>query len=206
MEKVAMCVAKVGQMFKALERGDQAAVETLAAECSELEHQADQVKHDIQDHLPKSLFMAIDRGRLLEILRTQDAIADKAENVGVLLTLKPLKLMDWLKADLDVFLAKNFEAFAAAQRIINELDELLETGFGGDEAERVLSMVRNVAQLEHEADVIQRQLLKGLFAHEAEMSMGEFYLWTRLLKQVSELSNLSESLANWIRRTLELKN
>ncbi len=205
MEVVAQCVEKVKQLFDALHRGDQAAIETLAVETSQLELEADQIKHDIQTHLPKRMFMAIDRSRILDILAVQDNLADKAENVGVLLTLKAMKLPDWLKGDFNAFLNKNIEAFEGARAIINQLDELLETGFGGGEAERVLRMVEEVAHMEHEVDVIQRQMLKSLFANEGGLSTGDFFLWTKLFKQVGDLSNLSERLANRVRRTLELK-
>jgi len=206
MEKVAACVAKVPELFAAMKAGDHASVERLAAEASNLEHEADQVKHDIRNNLPKSLFLAVDRGRLLDILKVQDQLADKAENIGVLLTLKQMTLQPWMAADFEAFLAKNLDAFASVRDIINELDELLETGFGGEEAERVMRMIDAVAFKEHEADVLQRVLLKSLYANDADMTVGEFSLWSNLFKQVSDLSNLSERLANRVRRTLELKS
>ncbi len=205
MEKVAQCVEKVTQMFDALRKGDHAAIEKLAEETSALEYEADQIKHDIQAHLPRRLFMAIERSRILDILAVQDNIADKAENIGVLMTLKAITMPDWLSGDFDAFLNKNIEAFNGARGIINQLDELLETGFGGGEAERVLRMVEQVAHTEHEVDVLQRQMLKSLFANEGDLSTGDFFLWTKLFKQVGDLSNLAERLANRVRRTLELK-
>lgn len=205
MEKVSQCVEKVKQMFQALTQGEQATIEKLAEETSALEYEADQIKHDIQTHLPKRMFMAIDRSRILDILGVQDNLADKAENIGVLLTFKAMTMPDWLAEDFNTFLNKNVEAFEGAKAIINQLDELLETGFGGDEAERVLRMVEQVAHMEHEVDVIQRQMLKSLFANEEGLSTGEFFLWTKLFKQVGDLSNLSERLANRVRRTLDLK-
>lgn len=205
MEVVAQCVQKVKQLFDALRRGDQAQIEILADETSKLEFEADQIKHDIQSHLPKRMFMAIDRARILDILAVQDNLADKAENVGVLLTLKAMNLPDWLADDFNAFLNKNIEAFEGVRAIINQLDELLETGFGGGEAERVLRMVEEVAHMEHEVDLIQRQMLKSLFANEGDLTTGDFFLWTKLFKQIGDLSNLSERLANRVRRTLELK-
>ena len=205
MEKVSQCVEKVKQMFQALTQGEQATIEKLAEETSALEYEADQIKHDIQTHLPKRMFMAIDRSRILDILGVQDNLADKAENIGVLLTFKAMTMPDWLAEDFNTFLNKTVEAFEGAKAIINQLDELLETGFGGDEAERVLRMVEQVAHMEHEVDVIQRQMLKSLFANEQGLSTGEFFLWTKLFKQVGDLSNLSERLANRVRRTLDLK-
>jgi predicted phosphate transport protein (TIGR00153 family) len=205
MDKVALCVEKVPVMFEALVRGDHAEVENLANEISTLEHEADQVKHDIQDHMPRSLFLPVDRDRLLEILSTQDNLADKCENIGVLLTLKQLTMPTWLAADFDAYLKKNLAAFAGAHAIIKEMDSLLETGFGGPEAEKVLAMVQQVAYTEHEVDVLQRQLLRHLLQNESDLTVGDFFLWQRLFMQVSDLSDMSERLANRVRRTLELK-
>jgi len=205
MAKVAQCVEMVPKMFDTVKRGDQAEIEKMAEQTSALEFEADQIKHDIQNHLPKRLFMAIDRSRILDILGVQDNLADKAENIGVLLTFKALTLPDWLADDFQAFLNKNIEAFEGARGIINQLDELLETGFGGGEAERVLRRVEQVALMEHEVDVLQRQMLKSLFANEGDLSTGDFFLWTKLFKQVGDLSNLAERLANRVRRTLELK-
>jgi predicted phosphate transport protein (TIGR00153 family) len=105
----------------------------------------------------------------------------------------------------DAFVDKNLETFAQARRIIGELDELVETAFGGVEAERVRDMVGHVAQLEHEADVQQHALLKVLLSHESQLTAGELYLWLQILRQLSQISNLSERLANRVRTMLEIK-
>lgn len=89
MNKVGSCIEKLKKMFDVLAKMDIDKVEKLAAELSSLEHEADLTKNDIRNHLPKSLFIPIDRGQFLEILSIQDSIADKAEDIGILLTLRP---------------------------------------------------------------------------------------------------------------------
>lgn len=205
MDKVEQCVDKAVEVLEAFLRGDHQTVAVMAEEVSSLEHEADQIKHDIKNHLPRSLFLAVDREQLLEILSTQDSLADKAENLAVLLTLKTTTVSEALKDDLKAFIDKNVEAFRAVRRIITELNRLLETGFGGDEAEKVVVMVEQVARLEYESDILQRKILKTLFACENEFSVGEFFFWSQLIRQLSELSNLAERLANRVRVTLELK-
>jgi len=205
MDKVGDCVHKTTAIVEAALAQETERVARLAQEISALEHAADEVKHDIQHQLPRGLFLAVDRARLLEILGIQDNIADKAENLASLLTLKTLSLPPGFADPARRFLAKNIEAFEAARLIIHELDELLETGFGGAEAERVVEMVHRVAELEHEADRAQHELLKQLFAHEEQFTHGTFYLWTRVLRQMSQLANLSERLATRIRALLIVK-
>jgi uncharacterized protein len=205
MQNVAACVHLLPDLFEAVEVGDFQKVQLIATAMSEHEHQADITKNDIRNHLPKSLFLPIDRNQLLEILSTQDRIADVSEDIAVLVTLKPLVMFDSFRENFKLFLHKNIESFDEAQKIIQELHELLESSFGGLEAEKVKSMVDTVAYKEHEADLIQRDLIRSFFAAEKELTLVTFDLWQRIFESVASISNLSEHLANRVRMTLEVK-
>src|SRR5687767_1267704 len=93
MEKVSVCVHKVVDLFNALQNHNFQEVEKIVLEISELEHQADLTKNDIRNHLHKNIYLPIDRANLLEILSIQDSIADAAEDIAVLVTLKQLELL-----------------------------------------------------------------------------------------------------------------
>lgn len=205
MERVAQCVYKTIELFDAIQAEDAQKIEKIANEISYLEHEADLTKNDIRNHLPRTLYLAIDRGNLLEILAIQDSIADSAEDIAALSTLKPLKMPDYLKNDFKQFLIKNIECFNGARNIIKELHDLLESSFGGIEAEKVRVMVDEVSFKEHEADVLQHKLLKDLYKVEDEMSYGTFYLWQKIFSATASISNLSEKLANRVRMNLDLK-
>lgn len=205
MEEVASCVHKLIPLFEAVYAHDLEKVRAVSLDIQSYEHEADRTKNDLRNHLPKSLFMPIDRGQLLEILSMQDTLADNAEDISVLCSLKELKLLpDW-KEVFDAFLRKNIECFDEALNIIKELHDLLESSFGGVEAEKVRTMVEKVAFTEHEADMIQRKLLSLLFNSENELSVSTFFLWQKIFGKVGEIANISEALANRVRMTLELK-
>lgn len=205
MDRVAEAVALAIEALAAMRRGDHAEVERLVEQVSKSEHQADIVKNDIRNHLPRSLFLAVDRANLLEILTTQDNLADKAEDIAVLLTFRKLDVPAAFANEFDAFLEKNIGAFEAVRKIIKQLDELLEASFGGAEAEKVKVMVQQVALLEHEGDMIQRKLVRLLYANEDQMSYGTFDLWMKLISEIADLSNYSERLAHRVRMTLERK-
>ncbi len=205
MKIVSNCMEKLSEIFEHLARGEQEKLEEETKILSELEHQADLTKNDIRNHLPKSIFMPVDRGHFLEILAIQDGIADKAEDIAQLLTLRPLDKLDLFKEDFLAFYEKNLETFVSTQEIIKEIDELLESSFGGIEAEKVKDMVDQTAYLEHEADIIQHSFLKKFFQESEDLSPPAFYLWMRLIKEVGSIADLSEKLANRIRMILELK-
>jgi len=205
MDKVAACVYLLPELFESIQKQDFQSVALIAEKICDFEHQADIAKNDIRNHLPKSLFLPIDRGNLLHILTIQDSIADKAEDIAVLATLKELEFLTPLESTFKEFLHKNLETFEGARRIIKEMHELLESSFGGIEAEKVRGMVDDVSFKEHEADLIQRKLLKGLFQMDNQITFGTFHLWQRIFEALGDIANLSENLAHRVRTTLELK-
>lgn len=205
MEKVSNCVDHLVTICDALHQRNFEQIEALSLEISRLEHQADLTKNDIRNQLPKNLFLPMDRQNLLTILTIQDSIADNAEDIGMLFTLKHLKIFPDFEEDFDKFVKKNIESFNVAKKIIAALHELFQSSFGGLEAETVKNLIDDVAFKEHEADLIQKSLLKKLFNAEHELSYSEFYLWIKVLGSIGNISNLSEKLANCIRLTLETK-
>lgn len=205
MDKVESCIDKLIPLFDALEKKEYATVEKIALEISELEHQADITKNDIRKHLPKSLFLPVDRGNLLEILSLQDHLADMAEDIAVLVSLKKLELPASLKVEFREFLIKNIDTFKGVRKIIMELHDLLESSFGGSEAVTVRQMVEEVAYKEHEVDLLQRNLLKHLYNAENELTFASFHLWQKIFEHTASLSNISEKLAYRVGMTLDLK-
>ncbi len=205
MIKVAVCVKELEQLFKAIAKNDMKEIEHIAKKISELEHEADLTKNDIRTHLPKSLFLPISRSDLLEILSLQDSFANTAEDIAVLATLKLLPNYSDFKEDFELFFKGNFEAFELAKKVIKEFDILLESSFGGIEAEKVRGMTEELAYKEHEMDILQYKILKKIFKSTENMDYAEFHLIRSLLKEIGELSNSAEKLANRIRMILELK-
>jgi uncharacterized protein len=203
MEKVVECIEQVPIILEAYRQEDSKKVESLANQISKLEHNADQIKHDIRNNLPRGLFMPVDRSKLLKILSLQDGIANRAENMAVLLTFKQVKRFDGFDAVFDIFVEKCLETFGLARNIIELLDELLETGFGGTEAIKVHELIDKVSLKEHEADVSQRELLRLLLSYEDTMSYGDFFLWTRVIQQISGIADRADNLAATVRNTLE---
>ncbi len=205
LQKVGECVEKMDELLALVEKDQWDEVEERAAEVSRLEHEADHIKEDIRNHIPKPLFTAVDKGRLLELLTIQDRIADAAEDVCVLMTFARLPMKPDLAEKFASYRKINVQAFEQAAEIMNNIDGLIRAGFGGAEAEAMREMVRRVAHSEHEADIVQRDLLRTLFNMESELSHGGFYLWMRVIRKLSDVSNQSENLANCVRTTLETK-
>ncbi|MEX0961746.1 MAG: TIGR00153 family protein [Simkaniaceae bacterium] len=205
MKKVSSCIKKLTEIFDQFPKHQHGRIEAIAREVSELEHEADLTKNDIRNHLPRSLFLPIDQGQFLDILTIQDDLADKAEDIANLLTFKELQDVGNMKEHLQRFYKKACETFWDARKIMKEINELIESSFGGQEAEKVKRMVEATSYKEHEADVMKRDLLKKFFGISDQLSPTDFYLWINLIEEIGALSHISERLANRIRMILELK-
>jgi len=205
MEKVADCVLLLEPLFIALREKNYIAVHEKASTISELEHQADLTKNDIRNHLPSSLFLSIDRSNFLDMLTNQDGIADIVEDIAVLLTLRNLEFLPAFEESFFLFLKKNIESFEVVRKIIQDINELLESSFGGAEAEKVKTLCEEVAFKEHEVDVLQRTLLKQFFKTESTLTYGVYGHWMRVFEATGAISNVSEKLANCVRMTLDVK-
>ena len=204
MDRVASCVGKLPELFQALLIGDLVGIEAAADQISKLEHDADLTKNDIRNHLPKSLFMPVDRGSLLEILALQDQLADQAESIAHRAALRAFQLPEPMREGFTLLCKKNLEAFWLVREVMRELDELLESSFGGIEAEKVKGMTEQIAFLEYQNNLQQRELLKVLY-HDDSLSYPLFHLILRLIEQIGSIACLSEKLGNRVRMLLELK-
>lgn len=205
MDKVARCVSELPALFQAILSGDSEAIELISQRLSEFEHDADLTKNDIRNHLPKSLFLPVDRGALLEILALQDSLSDQAEKLGLIATFKTFDFPEAMKPPFLQLCEKTMELFWLTRRVLSELDELLESSFGGIEAEKVKGMVEQIAFQEYENSKLRTSLLKKLYQEGDVLSVSSFHLCHAFIEEVGALSTISEKLGNRIRMLLELK-
>ena len=199
MEKARACVERIPALLQAMADDNAADFDRLYSEIYDLESEADQIKNDIRGHLPKSIFLPIDRGDLLEIVDVIDSIADSCQDIGNLLTLRKLKLPSKLKEALDQLVSESCKVCCQGADIVQELDELVETSFGGSEAEKVLAMIEKVNADETVADGVELAAAKTLFSLEEEIGAHEIMVWLRIIGKLGDLANVAERMANRLR-------
>lgn len=199
MKTVASCAAEVEPLLAAFTAGDRDAMRKCRRKIDELEGAADQQKNDLRGKLPRSLFLPVDRRDLLELLHLQDSIADTAQDVAEYLHLGPLGLPDSFRQPLDQLSQSSLAAVRAASTAIDELDELLETGFRGREADGVEDLLDEVGRLEHAADREERGLMKLLLRDADHLGRADFHLWYELIQKLGKLADFAEDVADRLR-------
>ena len=197
--KVRECAEEVPPLFDALFEEDYDAVRAKAEEISHLEHEADIAKDKVRDKLPKTIFLPVDRRDLLDVIAILDAVADCAEDVGILFTLREMEPHEEMVEPLKKLLRRVMAVVDQATKIVDQLDVLVEAGFSGPEAVRVKEMIDELNRLEHEADIVQDDLARKLFSLEDEIKPGSLFIWNKILNKVGDIANTAEKMGNRLR-------
>lgn len=201
--KTAMeCVALVRPMFEAVRNGQYEKLQELAETIFKTEHEADIIKDDIRQTIPKRFFLPVYRGDLLGYLKLQDDMADSVEDIAVLLTIKKLVLPKPLVDPTFDYVSKVEQVCHQTRDIADYLPTLVEGDMVGAEAQRVLSMIADVDKAEWEADRLQYGLSQKLFALEDEMKATDVLLWFRIFGELGQLANFAEKTGDRLRRML----
>ena len=192
------CAHEVAPLIEAMAAGDLAAIAAQRSKIDELEHKADSLKHEIRSHLPQRLFLAMDRRDMLDILDFQDSIADVAQDIAELADLRSMKIPASLVEPMRDLTSRVIATCEQAGRAINQLDELVETGFGRHEVGRVEEMLDELARLESETDELAQTALRALFAIDDEIGVGTVF-WYQTIGWISGMADYAERVGNRIR-------
>jgi len=200
--RVHAAVELIRPLFEAFLGAEWERCEEIYKRISKLEHKADLVKNEIRDGLPKSMFLPVDRGDVLRYLKEQDAIADVAEDLGVMLTLRRMGCPD----DVRPLLLEMVDTVIRTSELLveagSELARLFESSFGGPEVERVLTMVNQVNDQEWEADKKQREVSRALLENDSDLDPVSVMLWMRIISVLGDLANHAENTGDMLRMLL----
>ena len=196
IDSVVACVNQLQPYFDAVfaENWDEAA--KIQGDIVRLENESDKIKNELRLNLPTSLFMPVDRRDILEVLDMQDLIANKAKDIAGLILGRKMHIPKQLKQSYQNFLGRCIDATLQAQVAINELDELVVTGFRGDEARRVKSMIEQLHQIEHETDEIQIRLRAELYELEKDLPPVDAMFIYKIIEWTGDLADAAMSTGN----------
>lgn len=196
MAKVQACLEVLHPFFVAVfaENWDSAA--THRAEITERENEADKLKKQLRLQLPKGLFMPVARRDVLEVLRTQDKLANKAKDISGLILGRKMTFPEQLHEPLMEYLQRNLEAARQAEVAINELDELVETGFGSIEVERVEGMLRTLNKIEDDTDDLQIAIRATLLEKERELPPVDVMFMYKIIEWIGDLADLAQRVGS----------
>lgn len=196
MAKAHECAGQLVPFIDAVIANDWTAAERLQQQISQLERDADKLKKDVRVHLPKSLFLPVPRSDLLELLSVQDKVANRAKDIAGLMLGRQMDIPAPIRPAFSTFVQRSVDAVAQALKAMNELDELLETGFSGREVTLVENLIEELDRIEHDTDTLQIRLRADLFKLEQDLPPVNVMFLYQIIEWIGDVADRAQRVGN----------
>jgi predicted phosphate transport protein (TIGR00153 family) len=196
MAKVYACASELVPLFNSVINEDWNAVEKCQQSISSLEREADVLKKKLRLNLPKGLFMPVSRQDLLEVLLRQDKIANMSKDIAGTIVGRRMKLPEIIHEDYIRFVQRCVDACKQAKKAINEIDELVETGFSGEEIKIVSGMITKLDEIESDTDNLQAEIRHKIFDIEKDLSPIDVMFLYRIIEKTGDVADHSQRVGS----------
>ena len=186
------CATQLLSFFQAVYRNDWKEARKVQGDIVKLENEADDIQISIRLHLPKSLFMPVPRSDLLALLGTQDKIANRAKDIAGIMLGRQMDIPKPLQKPVMDYLKRSLAASEQAVKVINELDDLVETGFGGREIKLIEKMITKLNSIETETDQIEITIRAALFEIEKDLAPVDVMFLYKVIEWIGDLADLAQ--------------
>ena len=195
---VAKCMDEFKPMVDSLFKKDQNRVKEIAEKIDKIESEADEIKNSLRLTLPKSIFLPVARRDLLVLISEQDSIADSVENIAGILIAREMEVPEAIRDLLGELIQGTIDTYNKALKVIEELDTLMEVGFGSKYSSIVIDMIVDLKQTEEITDDLAKDLNRILFSLEDQLKPVSVLFWYKLIKEIGEVANHSENVGDRI--------
>ncbi len=196
------CATELVPFFDAVLAEDWQRAEQIQQHICQLEHDADKIKKQVRLSLPSSLFMPVPREDLLDIVSKQDKIANRAKDIAGLVLGRQMCIPTELHEAFARYVQRSVETSAQALKAMNELDELMETGFGRREVHIVQQMIEELDAIESDTDELQIENRRILFKLEANLPPVDVMFLYKILDWVGDLADRASRVGSYLQLLL----
>ena len=163
---------------------------------AKLEGDADKLKRSVRIHLPKNLFLPVPRTDLLDMLTMQDKIANAAKDISGLMLGRKMEIPEPMADKIRGFVEEAVATSAQALKAIDELDELVETGFSGREVQLVEKLIKELDRLEHVNDKTEVKIRATLFKLEKELPPIDVMFLYKVIDGIGDLADRAQKVGS----------
>jgi len=196
MKVACRAAERLPEFFEAVIATDWDSANKIGEDISKLEGDADDIKRKIRANLPRSLFMPVSRSDLLDLLKSQDKIPNRAKDVVGLCRGRKMAFPGELGTAMHGFVASSVSAASLALLTLDELDELFETGFSGREIDLISNLISKLNAAEHEADEKQQEVQVLLYKMESEINPVDVMFLYRIIDWIGDIADNAQAVGN----------
>lgn len=196
MEIANQCVGQLIPFFKSVLEKDHSKAKEAYKEINKLENKADSLKKKLRLHMPKGLFMPVARRDLLELLQVQDKAANQAKDIAGIIVGRKMIFPPKVAELIPDYVKCCVDACKQAKKVIDELDELVETGFAGKEIEIVASIINELDDIEKDTDKMQIKIRAALLKIEKDLPPVDVMFYYKIIEGIGEVADIAQRIGS----------
>ena len=160
-----------------------------------LEEEADKVKRHIRNHLPRGLFMPVDRTLFFNYTRAQDDILDHAQDAMNWLAMRPMAIPDDFRGELAAFLSEVSRTVDLLRPALDSTIELVHASrLDRQDTKERFRDVRS----QHRAVYAMRISLRSRI-YNSELGFKDIHQLSHVVQCLFEMSHKAEGCADMLR-------
>ncbi|MCE9664246.1 TIGR00153 family protein [Halomonas sp. M5N1S17] len=194
--KASECAEQLLPFFEASLNGDWEEAARIREEVTRLEHEADTLKTELRLNLPNTLFLPVSRSDLLDLITVQDKIANKVRDITGIMLGRKMQVPAELAQPMRDYMRTAVACVAQARQALEELEDLLESGFGRHVTDVMQNLIRELHILEQQADTQQVAIRRRLFELEDRLKPVDVVFLYKIIDWVGELSDRAERVGS----------
>jgi len=201
-KKVHECVRLIRPLLDAVVKEDYEEVHRLQDAVSKLEYEADLIKQEIREQLPRRYFLPVERGDLDAFLHCQDNVADGVEDFAVMLLIRNTRVHPSLVSEFTAYVDQIMQVSDTLMASAEELEVLAATSFSGAESKSVLQRINGLGEQEWMADRMQRKIRRHIYDLEKELDPVTIMFYEKMLQSLGEVANAAENTGELLRQMI----
>jgi len=168
----------------------------LTEQMANLESEADAIKRNIRNHLPRGILMPVDKFQFLQYLREQDKVLDEVEDALFWLSFRPRGIPDEVATDIQHLIEAVIPSIEKLPEIVSLATKFFRSKSDA-QRNKIKSLIRDIRQGEKDADSLERELKFKIFSTIKE-ALEVFHL-VRLVEIVGNIADHAQNASDRMR-------
>ena len=196
MEKTKQCAEELLIYIDAASSNDWDKATISRQKIIQLEKDADGLKAETRDLLPKGLFLFVPRGDLLDLIGLADEIPNTIKDISGLIYGRKMKIPSQISTSFKDFLSEAVSAVTTASAAIDQLTEVSRLAFGSKASTELDKIISGLDSKEREIDQLEVVVRQQLFDIEKDLPPVDVIFLYDVINKIGELADRAEQLGH----------
>ncbi|MBW2080223.1 MAG: TIGR00153 family protein [Deltaproteobacteria bacterium] len=168
----------------------------LTEQVARMESEADNIKRNIRNHLPRGILMPVDKFQFFQYLREQDKVMDEVEEALFWLSFRPEGIPTELATDIHHLVEAVIQPIEKLPVLVTLATDYFKSK-STEQRNKMKSLIRDIRQHEREADHLERELKFKIFTTIKDALV--VYHLVRLVEHIGDIADHAQNASDRMR-------